>query len=66
MEKLGVSSQALIDNLRKEESELMMLMADYMSAPLDKKSSIDRNELDRRLAEVRQKITEIDLKNFRQ
>lgn len=66
MEKLGVSKQALVDSLRQEESDLMMQMADYMAAPLDKKASIDREALDRRLMEVRHKITEIDLKNHDQ
>lgn len=64
MEKQGVSAQSLIDSLRQEESELMMQIADYMSTPFEKKSSIDREGLDRRLSEVRHKITEIDLKNF--
>lgn len=64
MEKRGVSSQSLIDSLRQEESALMMEMADYMSAPLEKKSGIDRDAIETRLSEVRQKITEVDLKNL--
>lgn len=64
MEKHGVSDQSLIDSLRQEESDLMMQMADYMSAPLEKKSGVDRDGLERRLSEVRHKITEIDLKNL--
>jgi len=63
MEKYGTESRALIDGLRQEESDLMMQMADYMSTPMEKKGEIDRDALDRRLAEVRNKITEMDLKS---
>ena len=66
MEKFGVAQNDLIDGLRMEEHELMMEINKFMCS--GEKSSSEYRELSQlegRLNNVRNKITETDLKKPR-
>jgi hypothetical protein len=64
MEKYGIGGDELTLALRNEEAELMTKMAGFMAR--HSKTAAEESESRRvqaRLSEVRQKLTEIDLKN---
>ena len=61
MEKLGVQREILYSDLRDEEAQLMQKMQEAMFD--GEKTAEDKNRLEVRLQQVRQKITELDLKN---
>lgn len=64
MEKYGIGGDELTLALRNEEAELMQKMAGFMTRHA--KTAAEESESRRvqaRLMEVRQKLTEIDLKN---
>lgn len=64
MEKYGVGGDELTLGLRDEETQLMQKMAGFMGKLT--KTAAEESESQRvqsRLTEVRQKLTEIDLKN---
>ena len=60
MDKYGVSSGPLLDGLRDEEHRLMLKIMDAQST-MEKKASADIPTLEKQLAAVRGKITELDL-----
>ena len=60
MEKYGVKSDILYTDLRDEEAQLMTKMSEIMANPT--KTAEDISSIERRLQEVRRKLTELDLK----
>lgn len=64
MEKVGVSSEILHEELRNEEAQLMQGLQRIMSDP--SKTASDRTQIELRLQQVRNKLTELDLKNTSQ
>jgi len=63
MEKFGVADDDLISGLRDEEHQLMLNVMDHMNG--GEKTAAEESEYKRyesRLQQVRQKITEHDLK----
>ena len=61
MNKFGVSSEVLHQELREEESSLMQQMQRLMGQPTEKTAG-DRSRVEFRLQAVRQKLTELDTK----
>lgn len=59
MEKYGVNKEILHEELRSEESRLMIEM--QRSLQDNTKTAADRASLENRLQAVRQKLTELDL-----
>lgn len=62
MEKLGVRKEILHEDLRNEEANLMQQLQKIMSDPT--KTASDRSSIELRLNQVRNKLTELDLKNL--
>jgi hypothetical protein len=64
MEKYGVEDNDLVNSLRDEEHQLMVKVAAYMSSPAKTASAEQEYRMiENRLTAVRDKITQIDLKN---
>lgn len=61
MEKLGIRGDILYSELRDEEARLMQLVQSAVSD--NEKIAEDRVVLESRLSQIRNKITELDLKN---
>ena len=61
MEKMGVSKEVLYSELRDEEAQLMQKMQEYIFD--GEKTASEKSILENKLQAVRQKITELDLKN---
>ena len=61
MDKHGVSSEVLHAELRQEEARLMREMQSMMTDST--KTASDRNSLEAKLQQVRQKVTELDTQN---
>lgn len=59
MEKLGVQSEVLHEDLRNEEARLMREIQACITRPGEKTAS-ERASLESRLSDVRNKITELD------
>lgn len=62
MEKLGVKKEILHEDLRNEEASLMQQLQKIMSDPT--KTASDKSGIELRLNQVRNKLTELDLKNL--
>ncbi|MCJ7520846.1 MAG: hypothetical protein MUP21_01265 [Dehalococcoidia bacterium] len=64
MEKYGVGGDAQLIALRDEEAKLMQKMSAFMSTPTRPSGQEDEyQQVQSRLQEVREKISEKDLKN---
>lgn len=59
MEKYGVKNDILHTELRDEEAKLMAKMAEYMGDT--SKTASDRSALEKKLQDIRNKITELDM-----
>lgn len=64
MDKYGTAEQDLLEGLRNEEHKLMleMMSSSRNQYQPEKTASLFQGDIDRRLQEVRNKITELDLK----
>ena len=65
MEKYGQPNDAIINNLRNEEAQLMTQIQNFMCNPekvADQRGQL--SHLEARLAQVRGTITEFDLKDY--
>jgi hypothetical protein len=61
MEKLGVSKEVLYSELRDEEANLMKQVQEMLFD--GEKTASERSAVENKLQIVRQRITELDLKN---
>lgn len=65
MEKYGALNEDLLDGLRNEEHDLMLKVSRYMS--IQEKTAQENSEYNNtqnRLQQIRDKITELDLKKI--
>jgi predicted nuclease with TOPRIM domain len=61
MEKVGVSPEVLYSELRDEEAQLMQQVQEMLFD--GEKTASERSAVESKLQAVRQRITELDLKN---
>lgn len=64
MEKYGQPNDVIIMNLRNEEAQLMCQIQNIMNSPEKRAEHSNLSHLESRLCQVRNAITEFDLKDM--